>query len=85
MSKESKSVSPKQLNELIDKLESLTSLRMEFLRGMVRGLGGAVGATIVFAFLIFLLDRFLSGVGGELPFLENLTDFLRNNLGGPEL
>jgi hypothetical protein len=53
--------------------------RASFLKGMVSGLGGVIGATIVVALLLFILSLI-----GEIPFVGELTDPIKNTIQSPQ-
>ena len=64
------------LKELNKKLEWITSKRYLFFSSVLRGLGSAVGATIVVAVLVSVLNRIISELGG-VPFLERILEGIR--------
>lgn len=49
--------------------------KMSFLKGLVSGLGGVLGATIIVALLIWLLTLF-----GHISILRPLTDNVRDTI-----
>ncbi len=49
--------------------------KMSFLKGLVGGLGGVIGATIVVALLIWLLSLF-----NDVPLIGRLVDNLQNTI-----
>jgi uncharacterized membrane protein YfcA len=52
-----------------------TFYKMSFLKGIVTGLGGVIGATIVVALLLWVLNLF-----DHVPLLGPLTDKLQNTV-----
>lgn len=55
MSKTSLVSETQKLNKILTRLEKRYSLINSFLRGVASGLGSVIGATLVFAFLAYLL------------------------------
>ena len=53
--------------------------RMSFIKGIIAGLGGVIGATIVVALLLFILSLF-----NEVPLIGNLTEALQNTINSAE-
>ena len=51
-------------------------LTFAFLKGMATGLGIFIGGTIIVALLLWIL----SGLG-QIPFLDNITDSVKDTLG----
>jgi hypothetical protein len=49
--------------------------RTEFIKGIFRGFGGIIGATIVVAVLVILLNML-----GELPFIGTIADSARESI-----
>jgi hypothetical protein len=49
--------------------------KMSFIKGMLGGLGGVIGATVVVALLLWTLSLF-----HQVPFLHRLTDDIRNTV-----
>lgn len=70
-----------KLIELDKKLDEYVSFKKSFTVGVVRGLGSAIGATIVFAVLIVVLDRLLRDIG-SIPVLDPIIEYLRQNILG---
>lgn len=52
--------------------------KMSFLKGIVTGLGGVVGATIVVGLLVWALSLF-----GEVPLIESITEPIQDTLNTP--
>lgn len=50
-------------------------LKISFLKGLVSGLGGVIGATILVALLLWVLTLF-----GELPIIGRFADKLNNTV-----
>lgn len=67
------------LTEINDHLKFLvkeTKFKRVFLRGIVNGLATAFGATIVFAILLFIVARIISGIG-TLPIINDFLEATR--------
>lgn len=64
MAKHPKKPDPKQLGQMIQNiyetgyLDRNTAYKMSFIKGVLSGLGGVIGATLVLALLIWLLSLF---------------------------
>jgi hypothetical protein len=56
-------------------LDKHKSYKMSFVKGLFQGLGGAIGATILVALVIWLLSLF-----SQVPLLGRLTENLRNTV-----
>jgi len=52
--------------------------KISFLKGVISGLGGVLGATIVVALLLFVLSLI-----GEIPFLGEIADPIKNSIDSP--
>lgn len=83
--KKAKKKSPKDYEELGRRLENIYTagyvdkkemMKMSFLKGVLGGLGGVIGATIVVALLIWLLSLFdtVPLIG---PLIENIQDSVK--------
>lgn len=66
-----------QVVDLYDALKpNRTALyRASFLKGIVGGLGGVIGATVGVALLIWLLSLF-----GQIPFVGHFVDSIRHTI-----
>jgi tetrahydromethanopterin S-methyltransferase subunit D len=53
--------------------------KMSFIKGVLGGLGGVIGATLVVGVLLWALSLF-----NEVPFLNRLTENLRNTINTTE-
>lgn len=82
--KQSKKLSKKQYEELgrivasvyeTGYLDAAKSYRMSFIKGMFRGLGSVVGATILVALLLWVLSLF-----NEIPLLGNIVDKVETSI-----
>jgi len=69
----------KDIVELTHSIESLeeevsktNSKKRTFWRGLLRGLGGAIGATILFALLVSLLSWFIAST--NIPWVERAVE-----------
>lgn len=49
--------------------------KVTFFKGVLSGLGGVFGATIVVALLLFILS-----IAGEVPFIGDIADSIRGTL-----
>ena len=49
--------------------------RMSFIKGILSGFGGVIGATIVVAILLYILSLL-----GEVPFIGSLSESIENTL-----
>ena len=56
-------------------IDKKTMYKMSFIKGVLGGLGGVIGATIVVAFLIWTLSLF-----DNLPWVGTLFDNLRDTV-----
>lgn len=56
-------------------LDTAKSYKMSFVKGLFQGLGGAIGATILVALVIWLLSLF-----ADVPILGRFSDNLRNTV-----
>ncbi len=54
-------------------LDASKSYKMSFLKGLIQGLGGVIGATVGIALLLWLLSLF-----GELPFVGEIFKSVQN-------
>lgn len=61
------------LKQIDDRLDKMSSFKQNFWLSMVRGLGLAIGGTIVLSFIIAVLIRVLSTIS-TLPVLEKLIN-----------
>lgn len=52
-----------------------TMYKMSFLKGVVAGLGSAIGATIVFAIALWILSLF-----DTLPLIDNIVRSIQNSV-----
>lgn len=66
-------VEDKKLEEINNKLGRLSSFGYVFVLSIVKGVGTAIGATIVTALIIWFLSFILQELD-IFPFLENLLD-----------
>jgi len=66
-----------QIVNLYDELkpDRAALYRTNFLKGLVSGLGGVVGATVGIALLLWLLSLF-----GQIPFIGHFVDAVRHTL-----
>jgi hypothetical protein len=56
-------------------LDSAKSYKMAFIKGMVQGFGGVIGATVVVALLLWILSIF-----GSVPFLGEIIDSFQDRV-----
>ncbi|MBP7767381.1 hypothetical protein KA068_02585 [Candidatus Saccharibacteria bacterium] len=56
-------------------LDKKTMYKTSFLKGLVQGLGGAIGATVLVALLVWILSLF-----SQIPLLGRLTDTFRTTI-----
>lgn len=66
--------------DYIDSISLKKRLPREFLQGIVRGLGMAIGGTIIFALAAYLLGRFLL-----IPGIGNVVEGIRDDVATWEL
>ena len=68
-----------ELDRLHRTIENVNKFHKRFALGIVSGLGSALGATVIFALLVFLffqffkgtsVERFIEETGIEAPFIE---------------
>ena len=52
--------------------------RTSFLKGLVSGVGGVIGATVVIALLVYVLS-FFNSVPGVGPIVRNLNNTIQTN------
>lgn len=80
----SKSLTKKQYEELgrivaavyeTGYLDQAQSYKMTFIKGVIRGFGGVLGATVLVAILIWLLSLFT-----EIPFIGNIIESFQNTI-----
>lgn len=69
LSKEDK----KTIEEINEKLSRMISFRFIFFKGIINGLATFLGATIVAAFVLAVLSRFIDSVE-DVPVLEDVVD-----------
>lgn len=62
----------KQLDELNDKLDKLLSKRYVFMRGVIRGVGIAIGTTIVAAIVFSILAVVVDTVD-DVPIIRDIV------------
>lgn len=71
------------LDDLNRNVKSLNSLRRSFAKGLVMGLGSAIGASLIAGIVLLLLGRFLSslGISNLVPNdrLESYTSTIQEN------
>lgn len=60
------------MNELNEKLDKLMNYKQVFLRGIVRGVGIAIGTTIVAAILLSILGALFDPID-NLPILRDIV------------
>lgn len=67
----------KQVVELYDELKPNRKVlyRTNFIKGILSGLGGVVGATVGIALLLWLLSLF-----GQIPFIGHFVDTVKHTL-----
>lgn len=56
-------------------LDTRTTLRMSFIKGLLQGLGGAIGATLLVALVIWLLSLFT-----QVPVLGRFSQTLHDSV-----
>lgn len=56
-------------------MDRKTMFKMSFIKGILTGLGGVIGATIVVALLLWVLNLF-----DEIPLIGPLSDKLQNTV-----
>ncbi len=61
-----------QLEKFNKNLIRFNSYKMVFLRGIISGVGGAIGATIIAALFISILTKTIQRM--DVPFLNNLLE-----------
>jgi len=85
--KVSKELEPKDYEKLGKLLVSIGEIgfkdkkqlyKASFIKGIVGGLGGVIGATIVVALLLFILSLI-----GEIPFIGEITDPIKDSISSP--
>ena len=62
-----------RLSSIDQKLDNLTSLKKEFVRGVVRGVGTALGASVIGAVAIWLIFAVFNTVD-DVPIVEDLVN-----------
>lgn len=67
----------KAVEELEDRIERSNDPKRVFFFGILSGLGGAIGATIVFGLMITFLSTFLYATGLFPSFFAFLNSFLQ--------
>lgn len=65
-----------EINDHLKFLVNETKFKRVFLRGIVNGLATAFGATIIFAILLFIAARIISGIG-TLPIINDFLEATR--------
>ncbi len=82
--KTQKPKTPKEYEEMGRQIEALYNAvnpskrvfyRMAFLKGILGGVGGVIGATVVIALLIWVLSLF-----GDVPLIGNFVDAIRRTI-----
>ena len=85
--KVSKELEPKDYEKLGKLLVSIGEIgfkdkkqlyKASFIKGIVGGLGGVIGATMVVALLLFILSLI-----GEIPFIGEITDPIKDSISSP--
>lgn len=82
--KPSKKVSYEQIGRMVENIylsgyiDRNQLYKMSFIKGLVTGLGGVVGATIVVGLIAWLLSLF--NYTPLQPFIEPVTDTLKNTV-----
>ena len=61
------------LHKIYKRLDNLTSFKQTFFRGVVAGLGSALGATIILALVIGILLRIIQ-TAEKIPFLGEVVE-----------
>jgi hypothetical protein len=81
LAKKAKKPTPEQLGEMLIRiyesgyLDRTTAYKTSFIKGVLGGLGGVIGATIVVGVLIWLLSLF-----GHVPFVGRFVDNIKTTV-----
>lgn len=71
----------KALDKLSKNLTKYTSYKQVFYRGLIQGLGTALGATILTALVIGLAINLLNKVDYQsVPFIQKLSEYLQKSV-----
>lgn len=69
-----------RLGSIESSLHKLSSYKYQFTKGVISGLGSAIGATIIFALMIIMLDRLIRQVG-DIPVITPILQFINSSVG----
>jgi hypothetical protein len=69
----------RELIETNRRLKMLTSFKFNFFMSIIKGVGTILGATIIFAIVLAILDRVIEALGG-VPLLQRLIDIGMGNV-----
>lgn len=72
-----KNVLDKEIKLLRKELEKSNSPKRQFIQGVLSGLGGVIGATVVVSILVFILSQ-LENVSFVEPFIKDIVRMVKN-------